>query len=156
VVTLNHLATNYRDTYLVDVPLQAVADHPPIRATRVVVRLKNVPDEPRDKAVEVLVRVTGEKLVQTPGGWVSDGGGDVRVYGLAEEPVRYGLCREAVLDSMRRHGIDPAHLADFAFQDEWDVHKQRIEVGAVNLGGAVSRYLATPPGEADVEDDRWQ
>jgi hypothetical protein len=156
VVALTHQKTNYRDTYLVDLPLPAVADSPPTRATRVVVRLKNVPDQPRDGAVSALVRVTGERLVQTEQGWTSAGGDDVRVYGLAEEPVRYNLCREAVLDSLRRHGLQPSHLGDFAFQDEWEQHRNRIEVGAVNLGGAVSRYLAAPADEDDFEDDRWQ
>ncbi|HYN29506.1 MAG TPA: hypothetical protein VES95_06510 [Dermatophilaceae bacterium] len=153
MATLTHLATNYRDIYLVDVPLPAVADHPPIRATRVVVRLRNVPDERRRGVVQVLLRVTGEKLLKTEQGWTSSGGQDVRVYGLAEEPVRYNLCRDAVLASLRRHGLELSDLAESPFRDEWEEHRQRVEVGAVDLGGAVGSYLEQPLGE-DAEDDR--
>lgn len=152
---LKHLDTTYVDSYLTDTILEPRADHPPIRATRVVVELEHVPDAHGQRAAKVHVTLTGEKIVRAADGtFTTMNTGEVRVFGLAEEQTRYDLCRQAILESLVRHDLEVSDLSSFAFQDEWDTHRSTLGVGAVNLSGAVSRHLHNPDGE-DEEDDRW-
>lgn len=152
---LSHLATTYTDVYLVEVPLKATADHPAVRATRVVVELEGVPDQHGRHQAKVHVTVTGERIVQRNGRHVTSGA-EVRVFGLAEEPVRYTLCRDAVLDSLRRHDLDLSDVGPFTFEQPWEEYARSSAAGAVNLSGAVSRYLlGGDKGAGDLEDDRF-
>lgn len=127
------------DVYQIDVPLRAFNDHPPIRATRAQVSVRHLPDDHHLPAT-VRVTLTGEKIVSNGKGYTTVDN-DVRIYGLAEEPVRYNLCRDAVLATLERHGIDHADVRDFAFLHEWDDHRVRGNASAVDLSGAVSAEI---------------
>lgn len=151
--TLTHLASTYTDIYLVEVLLEASADHPAIRATRVVVELEGVADQHGLHQAKVHVTMTGERVVQVDGRYVTTGS-ETRVYGLAEEPVRYTLCREAVLESLARHDLDDSDVAPHTFDKPWEEYSRSVEAGAVNLSGAVSRYLLLADHQ-DLEDDRF-
>ena len=90
------------------------------------------PDTPRHARVRVTV--TGERLQHRDGGWASTGS-EVRAYGLAEEPVRYGLCREAVLDALARHDLSPRDVVGFAFLEDWDEHAATLDSGTADMSG---------------------
>ncbi|MFN8194101.1 MAG: hypothetical protein U0R80_07440 [Nocardioidaceae bacterium] len=134
---LKHLESSYTDVYQIDVPLRAFNDHPPIRATRVIVSVHHVPDDGGDHTAKIRVSVTGEKIVARNGGYHTEGD-DIRVYGLAEEPIRYGLCHDAVLATLALHEIPLDAVADFAFLEEWGEHAGAIDVSAVDLSGSIS------------------
>ena len=135
MTTLQHFEAAYTDTYLTDVLFDAFNDHPPIRARRVTVHTDHDtgPDTPR--TVRVRVTVTGERLQRIDDGWASAGPA-IRAYGLAEEPVRYGVCRMAVLDALGRHGLEPGNVAGFAFLQEWEEHERTLDAGTADLSGS--------------------
>lgn len=139
---LKHLETSYTDVYQTDLPLRAFNDHPPIRATRVIVTILHLPDEGGDHSAKVRVAVTGEKIVSTDGGFRTEGH-DIRVYGLAEEPVRYGLCRDAVLTTLERHEVSLDLVADFGFLEEWSEHMHTSNSRAVDFSGAMSPEVSS-------------
>jgi hypothetical protein len=131
---LQHFEAAYTDTYLTDVLFDAVNDHPPVRATRVTVHTDHVSETGGQRTVRVRVTVTGDPLQRTDDGWSTTGPG-VRAYGLAEEPVRYGLCREAVLDALDRHGLASADVDGFAFLAPWEEHERTLDAGTADLSG---------------------
>ena len=131
---LQHFEAAYTDTYLTDVLFDAVNDHPPVRATRVTVHTDHVSETAGQRTVRVRVTVTGDPLQRTDDGWSTTGPG-VRAYGLAEEPVRYGLCREAVLDALDRHGLASADVDGFAFLAPWEEHERTLDAGTADLSG---------------------
>ncbi|MFN8192170.1 MAG: hypothetical protein U0R78_17440 [Nocardioidaceae bacterium] len=137
---LQHLESSYTDVYQIDVPLRAFNDHPPIRATRVIVSVRHLPDDHHQPAT-VRVSLTGEKIIATENGFATVDN-DVRVYGLAEEPIRYNLCRDAVLATLERHEIAHDDVRDFAFLVEWDEHRADIDTRAVDLSGAMSPEIS--------------
>lgn len=152
---LVYLGSTYIDVYMADVPLKAVNDHPPIRATRVVVELEGAHDTTGSGKAKVHISITGERIVALPGGtFTTANTGSGQVFGLLEEQNRYELCRQAILTSLAKHRMTPADLVAFPFEQDWHDHVRTMAVGAVNLGGAVSRYLQHP-GQDDVEDDRF-
>ncbi|WP_431473383.1 hypothetical protein [Ornithinimicrobium sp. W1665] len=113
MTTLQHFEAAYTDVYQTDVLFEAVNDHPPIRATRVTVYTDHVSEAGNERTVRVRVTVTGDRLQPTDDGWATAGPA-IRAYGLAEEPVRYDVCREAVLEALQRHGLEPGDVAGFA------------------------------------------
>jgi len=140
VSELQHLESSYTDVYQIDVPLRAFNDHPPIRATRAIVSVRHLPDDHHQPAT-VRVSLTGEKIIATETGFATVDN-DVRVYGLAEEPIRYNLCREAVLETLERHEIAHDDVRDFAFLVPWEDHSAEIDTRAVDLSGALSPEIS--------------
>ncbi|MGO0575277.1 hypothetical protein [Ornithinimicrobium panacihumi] len=140
MTTLQHFEAAYSDTYLTDVLFDAFVDHPPIRARRITVHTDHVSEPDVRRQVRVRVTVTGERLQKTDEGWATAGPA-IRAYGLAEEPVRYGVCRKAVLDALERHGLEPADVAGFAFLEPWDEHEKTLDAGTADLSG--SRNVVT-------------
>lgn len=139
MTTIAHFEAAYTDSYLTDVLFEAFNDHPPIRATRITVHTDHVsePDTPRQARVRVTV--TGERLHRLPdGGWATSGP-SVRAYGLAEEPVRYGVCREAVLDALDRHDLAPQDVVGFAFLQPWEDHEATLDAGSADMSGMRSQ-----------------
>lgn len=156
VPDLTHLATSYVDLFRVDVPLGAFADHPPMRATSAIVELQDVPDERGTGSAKVHVILRGERIIPTTDGYTLEGSGQRQIFGLLEEPERFELCRRVVLASLERHGLGVDDFVAVPFLRSWDEFRSTLDVGAVNLGGAVSRYLHFHDAETpDVEDDRF-
>jgi hypothetical protein len=134
VTRISHVEAAYTDIYLTDVLFEAFGDHPPIRATRVTVSTDHVSEPERARQVRVRVSVSGERLQQGPDGWAVVGPA-LRAYGLGEEPVRYGLCREAVQDALARHGLGEEDVVGFAFLQPWEEHAATLDVGTADLSG---------------------
>lgn len=140
---ISHVEAAYTDTYLTDVLFEAFNDHPPIRATRVTVSTDHVAEPGVARRVGVRVSVSGERLQQQQDGWTTLGPA-VRAYGLGEEPVRYGLCREAVQDALARHGLGPEDVVGFAFLQPWEEHAATLDAGTSDLSG-----MRWPSGSID-------
>lgn len=140
VTTLQHFEAAYTDTYLTDVLFDAFGDHPPIRARRITVHTDHVsePDVPRQ--VRVRVTVTGDRLQQVEDGWATAGPA-IRAYGLAEEPVRYGVCRKAVLDALERHKLTPDDVVGFAFLAPWEEHERTHDAASADMSGTGGAHL---------------
>ena len=135
---ISHVEAAYTDTYLTDVLFEAFNDHPPIRATRVVVHTDHVSEPGTPRQVRVRVSVSGERLQRRDDGWVATGPA-VRAYGLGEEPVRYGLCHEAVLEALGRHGLTSEDVVGFAFLQPWQDHAATLDAGSADLSGMRSQ-----------------
>lgn len=131
---LQHFEAAYTDVYQTDVLFEAVNDHPPIRATRVTVHTDHVSEGGSQRTVRVRVTVTGDRLQPTDDGWATAGPA-IRAYGLAEEPVRYDVCREAVLEALQRHGLEPDDVVGFAFLSPWEEHERSLDAGTADLSG---------------------
>ncbi|MFK5647404.1 hypothetical protein ACI3ET_12860 [Ornithinimicrobium sp. LYQ121] len=131
---ISHVEAAYTDTYLTDVLFEAFNDHPPIRATRITVETDHVSEPGAPREVRVRVSVSGERLQRRDDGWATTGP-VVRAYGLGEEPVRYGLCREAVLEALARHDLTAEEVVGFAFLQPWEEHAATLDTGSSDLSG---------------------